>query len=70
MPKWSVVEVGKPQSRAVFADAAVRPRAVVNNSNSSKSSGQRHSMMDLAMVAIGLIFFAASIAYVFACEQL
>jgi hypothetical protein len=26
--------------------------------------------MDLAMVAIGLIFFAASIAYVFACEQL
>jgi len=27
-------------------------------------------MMDLAMVAIGLIFFAASIAYVFACEQL
>jgi hypothetical protein len=28
------------------------------------------AMMDAVMIAIGLIFFAVSIAYVYACEQL
>jgi hypothetical protein len=28
------------------------------------------SMMDIVMLAIGFVFFAASIAYVYACDQL
>jgi hypothetical protein len=27
-------------------------------------------MMDVVMLAIGFVFFAASIAYVYACDQL
>jgi hypothetical protein len=28
------------------------------------------SMMDVVMLALGFVFFAVSIAYVYACEQL
>jgi hypothetical protein len=31
---------------------------------------QRISMMDVVMLAIGLAFFAVSIAYVYACDRL
>jgi hypothetical protein len=34
------------------------------------SASREHPMMDVVMLAIGLVFFAASIAYVFACDQL
>jgi hypothetical protein len=29
-----------------------------------------HSMMDVVVLAIGFVFFAVSIAYVYACDQL
>jgi len=29
-----------------------------------------HFMLDLIMLAIGFVFFAVSIAYVYACDQL
>lgn len=31
---------------------------------------RRTSMMDVVMLAIGFVFFAVSIAYVYACDQL
>ena len=31
---------------------------------------QEHSMLDIFMLALGLGFFAASIAYAYACERL
>jgi hypothetical protein len=31
---------------------------------------RRTSMMDTVMMAIGFVFFALSIAYVYACDQL
>jgi hypothetical protein len=31
---------------------------------------KEHPMMDLAMLAIGLVFFALSVGYVLACDQL
>jgi hypothetical protein len=34
------------------------------------SASREHPMMDVVVLAIGLVFFAASIAYVFACDQL
>jgi hypothetical protein len=37
------------------------------DSNLAAGSG---SMMDIAVLAIGLVFFAASIAYVYACDRL
>jgi hypothetical protein len=31
---------------------------------------RRHSMMDVIMIAIGVVFFALSIGYVYACDRL
>jgi hypothetical protein len=31
---------------------------------------RRKSMMDVIMIAIGVVFFALSIGYVYACERL
>jgi hypothetical protein len=31
---------------------------------------RRNSMMDFIMIAIGIVFFALSIGYVYACERL
>jgi hypothetical protein len=35
-----------------------------------KQYRSEHPMMDVVMVALGLGFFAVSIAYVYACERL
>jgi hypothetical protein len=35
-----------------------------------KLFARRTSMMDVVMLAIGLVFFALSIGYVYACDRL
>ena len=35
-----------------------------------ESEGRSIPMMDVVMLAIGFVFFALSIAYVYACDQL
>jgi hypothetical protein len=32
--------------------------------------GSEHSMMDVVVLAVGVVFFALSIAYVYACDLL
>jgi hypothetical protein len=41
-----------------------------HQSASCKIFARSTSMMDIIMLAIGFVFFAASIAYVYACERL
>jgi hypothetical protein len=31
---------------------------------------RRYSMMDVIMIAVGVVFFALSIGYVYACDRL
>jgi hypothetical protein len=52
-------------------------RAVPRGSDPAARSGVRlvpssqgYKMLDIAMLALGLIFFVATIAYVYACDRL
>jgi hypothetical protein len=47
---------------------AYRHRA--SASTPQELSARRISMMDVIMIAIGLVFFALSIGYVYACDRL
>jgi hypothetical protein len=38
--------------------------------NSAASAARSISMLDVVMLAIGLVFFALSIGYVYACDRL
>jgi len=45
-------------------------RAGSSREGTATRAARSITMMDVIMLAIGLVFFALSVAYVYACEQL
>jgi hypothetical protein len=58
LESWRRAQPGGPNARSLaHHDALVIFR-------------KEHPMMDVIMIAIGLVFFALSVGYVLACDQL
>jgi hypothetical protein len=59
-----------PYFAARAGKCAMNERATMSWRDTMSERDQENSMLDIAMLALGLGFFAAAVGYTYACERL